>query len=262
MEMKIRRFPVIPECFQTDAQLSIFICYIRDGKMKRMGLRQGEPQEKEGGDTDQLHCLKLHKLLKQTEPMSIFELYFKLGLEHIADLKGYDHILFILTLCVVYKISEWKKVLVLVTAFTLGHSLTLALATLDLVRIDGMLIEFLIPLTIFLTALVNVLTGKHQVTALQHYLKYGAALFFGLIHGLGFSNYLRSLLGTEKSLVLPLFSFNLGIEGGQLLIVASIMLLSLLFVDLLKFPRRDWNLLLSGAGLGISVVLMIERFPF
>ena len=194
--------------------------------------------------------------------MSIFELYFRLGIQHIADLKGYDHILFILTLCVVYRLGEWKKLLVLITAFTIGHSFTLVLATFDLVRIDGDLIEFLIPLTIFLTALANVLMDNKKVSATLHYIKYAAALFFGLIHGLGFSNYLRALLGSEKSMVLPLFSFNLGIEAGQLLIVISIILVSMLVVDLLKYPRRDWHLLLSGAGLGISVVLMIERFPF
>ena len=194
--------------------------------------------------------------------MSLFELYFKLGLQHIADLKGYDHILFILTLCAVYSLKEWKRVLVLITAFTLGHSLTLALATLDLVRVDGDLIEFLIPLTIFLTALANILTRKQKVTSLLHYLKYSAALFFGLIHGLGFSNYLRSLLGSEKGLVLPLFSFNVGIETGQILIVALIMTVTMVVVDLLKYSRREWNVLLSGAGLGVSLVLMIERFPF
>ena len=194
--------------------------------------------------------------------MSLFELYFKLGLQHIADLKGYDHILFILTLCAVYSLKEWKRVLVLITAFTLGHSLTLALATLDLVRVDGDLIEFLIPLTIFLTALANLLTRKQKVTSVLHYLKYSAALFFGLIHGLGFSNYLRSLLGSEKGLVLPLFSFNVGIETGQILIVALIMTVTMVVVDLLKYSRREWNVLLSGAGLGVSLVLMIERFPF
>jgi len=194
--------------------------------------------------------------------MSIFELYFKLGLQHIADLKGYDHILFILTLTAVYRLSQWKKVLILITAFTIGHSLTLALATLDLVRINGDLIEFLIPLTIFLTALTNVFSGKRKMTALQYHLRYAAALFFGLIHGLGFSNYLRSLLGSEKSMVLPLFSFNLGIEAGQILIVAAILILTLLVVDLLKYNRQNWHLLLSGAGLGISLILMIERFPF
>jgi len=194
--------------------------------------------------------------------MSLFELYFKLGLQHIADLKGYDHILFILTLCAVYSLKEWKRVLILVTAFTIGHSLTLALATLDLVRVDGDLIEFLIPLTIFLTALANVLTRTQKVTSTLHSLKYSAALFFGLIHGLGFSNYLRSLLGSDKGLVLPLFSFNVGIEAGQILIVAVIMLLTKVVVDLLHYSRREWHVLMSGAGLGVSLVLMIERFPF
>ncbi len=194
--------------------------------------------------------------------MSLFELYFKLGLQHIADLKGYDHILFILILCAVYSFKEWRRVLILVTAFTIGHSLTLALATLDLIRVDGDVIEFLIPLTIFITALANVLTKNQKVSTFHHYLKYTAALFFGLIHGLGFSNYLRSLLGSEKGLLLPLFSFNIGIEVGQVLIVSVIILLTFLLVDLLKFPRRDWHILLSGAGMGISLILMFERFPF
>jgi hypothetical protein len=194
--------------------------------------------------------------------MSIFELYFRVGLQHIANLKAYDHILFILTLCVVYSLKEWKRVLVLVTAFTIGHSLTLALATLDLIRVDGDLIEFLIPVTIFVTALVNLLIRKKNVTTLQHYLKYGAALFFGLIHGLGFSNYLRSLLGTEKGLALPLFAFNVGIEAGQMIIVVSIMLLTKVAVDFLGVQRREWDVVLSGAGLGISLMLIIERYPF
>jgi hypothetical protein len=193
--------------------------------------------------------------------LSLFELYFRLGIDHIADLKGYDHILFILTLCAVYSLKEWKRVLVLVTAFTIGHSLTLVLATLDLVRVDTALIEFLIPLTIFLTALANIMTRKQRVTPMLHYLKYSAALFFGLIHGLGFSNYLRILLGNEKNLILPLFSFNLGIEAGQVIIVLLIMLATMLAVDIARYSRREWNVLLSGAGLGISLVLMIERFP-
>lgn len=194
--------------------------------------------------------------------MSLFELYFTLGLQHIADLKGYDHILFILVLCAVYSLKEWKRVLILITAFTIGHSLTLALATLQLVKVDGDLIEFLIPLTIFITALVNVISRRQKVSPWQHFLKYGAALFFGLVHGLGFSNYLRSLLGAEKGLALPLFSFNVGIEAGQLMVVVAIMLLTRVVVDVLRMPAREWHLLLSGAGLGISLVLMYERFPF
>lgn len=194
--------------------------------------------------------------------MSLFELYFKLGLHHIADLKGYDHILFILTLCAVYSLKEWRRILILITAFTIGHSLTLALATLDLIRVDGEVIEFLIPLTIFLTALANVLTRKQRVSPTLHVVKYAMALFFGLIHGLGFSNYLRSLLGSEKGLVLPLFSFNVGIEAGQLLIVVAVLAITFVLVEWLHYSRREWHVLLSGAGLGISLVLMIERFPF
>lgn len=193
--------------------------------------------------------------------MSVFELYFNVGVQHIADLKGYDHILFITTLCAVYSLKEWKRVLVLVTAFTIGHSLTLALATMKILTISTDLIEFLIPLTIFLTALANVIMRKGERKTRLHLIKYLAALFFGLIHGLGFSNYLRSLLGKEQGLVKPLFAFNLGIEAGQLLIVAAIFILSLLIVDVFRTPRREWNLIFSGAGLGISLILMVERFP-
>jgi hypothetical protein len=117
-------------------------------------------------------------------------------------------------------------------------------------------------MTIFITALANLFVRKKNVARWQHYLKYGVALFFGLIHGLGFSNYLRSLLGTERGLALPLFSFNVGIELGQIIIVTIIILLTKLVVDILGLPRREWNVLLSGAGLGISLVLMAERFPF
>jgi len=117
-------------------------------------------------------------------------------------------------------------------------------------------------LTIFFTALSNLFARKQEVSSWLYYLRYTAALFFGLIHGLGFSNYLRSLLGAERGLVLPLFSFNVGIEVGQIIIVAIIMLLTKLVVDLIGLPRREWHVLLSGAGLGISLVLMFERFPF
>jgi len=193
--------------------------------------------------------------------LSIFELYLRLGFQHIADLNGYDHILFITTLCAVYMINEWKRILILITAFTIGHSITLALATLNILSISSNLIEFLIPLTIFLTALGNIVQKRNKVTVKLHYFKYGTALFFGLIHGLGFSNYLRSLLGMENSIIGPLFSFNLGIELGQLIIVGIILTISYLITKFLKLKRREWDLILSGAGIGISLILLIERFP-
>ena len=185
----------------------------------------------------------------------------RLGLDHIADLNGYDHILFIATLCAVYQIAQWRRVLILITAFTLGHSLTLALATLDLVRFSTEWIEFLIPLTIFVTAWFNILMRHETVSPSLHVAKYAGALFFGLIHGLGFSNYLRSLLGGEQALAGPLFSFNVGIELGQIIIVGVIMILGYLTINVLGAKRRDWNLVISGAGMGIAAIMMVERFP-
>lgn len=193
--------------------------------------------------------------------MSVFEMYLRLGLSHIADFKGYDHILFIITLCAVYQFVHWKKILILITAFTIGHTLTLILATFDLIRIPADWIEFLIPVTIFLTAIGNLFQKKNTFSGAQHRFKYLMALIFGLIHGLGFSNYLHALLNEEESLVGPLFSFNLGIEAGQIIIVSLFLLTGLLFIHILKARPREWNLFISGSGFGVSAILMIERFP-
>lgn len=193
--------------------------------------------------------------------MSTFRLYLTLGIDHISDIAGYDHILFLTALCAVYSLRQWTRILILVTAFTIGHSITLALATLDLLRISTALVEFLIPLTIFLTALSNVLQKSDHVSRISHLFKYLAALFFGLIHGLGFSNYLRALLGGEKELVVPLFSFNLGLEIGQIMIVMAVMAISFVLVRLAGVRHRDWNLLLSGAAMGVSLILILERWP-
>ena len=194
--------------------------------------------------------------------MSIFQTYLSLGFHHISDIQSYDHILFIITLCAVYFFRHWKKVLILVTAFTIGHSLTLALATLGIIHVDSNLIEFLIPLTIFITALGNLFQKDERFSSSLHVFKYFAALFFGLIHGLGFSNYLRSLLSGESDMITPLFAFNVGVELGQLLIVIGILSFAFIMVQLFRVKHREWNLILSGAGLGVSLVLMIERWPF
>lgn len=193
--------------------------------------------------------------------MTTFQLYLRLGLEHIADFNGYDHILFIIILCAVYQPKEWKRVLILVTAFTLGHSLTLVLATLNWIKFSSEWIEFLIPVTIFLTAWFNIIMYTERSSKMVHTTKYLGGLFFGLIHGLGFSSYLRSLLGAEENLLAPLFSFNLGIEIGQVLVVGVIMLVGYLLSIIRGIHRRDWNLVVSGAGMGIALILLIERFP-
>lgn len=192
--------------------------------------------------------------------MTTFGLYLSLGFEHISDLAAYDHILFLTALCAIYSFREWKRVLILVTAFTVGHTLTLALATLKLIPVSTGLIEFLIPVTIFVTGLWNVIQRNKKLATASHRFKYGAALFFGLIHGLGFSSYLRSLLGTEDNLLLPLFSFNLGLEMGQVMIVMIVLFISFLMVDVSGMKRREWNLLLSGAAMGVSLILSVERW--
>ncbi len=189
----------------------------------------------------------------------IFRLYLELGIEHIADFQGYDHILFIAMLCAMYTFSQWKKVLILVTAFTVGHSLTLALATLNLIRVSTAWIEFLIPLTIFITAIGNIISENLSSSSAK--IKYGLALFFGLIHGLGFSSYLHSLLGATKSILVPLLAFNIGVELGQIMIVLCILLITWLLLHVFKVKQRDWILVLSGAGAGISIILMMERWP-
>lgn len=190
--------------------------------------------------------------------MSQFQLYFNLGVQHILDLEGFDHILFIIALCVVYLMRDWKKIIILVTAFTIGHSLTLALATLRLVQINTDLVEFLIPLTIAITCFSNILRPKPSSgNGVQ--LNYSFALFFGLIHGLGFSNYLRSLLGRESSIFQPLLAFNLGLEVGQLVIVAVFLVISSLLVGIIGVNRKEWILVISSIVLGMSVMMMLEN---
>lgn len=191
--------------------------------------------------------------------MQDFSLYFELGWQHILDWKGYDHILFVMVLCGIYTIADWKKVLILVTAFTIGHSITLALSVLKIITVNSPLIEFLIPVSILLTALINLFSKRAKPKNIK--LKYTLALFFGLIHGMGFSNYLNSLLGTSRSIVAELFAFNIGLEFGQLLIVLATLLISFTLVNIVKVKKWDWNFFLSSAIFGISLMMALERLP-
>lgn len=188
--------------------------------------------------------------------MSEFALYFGLGKDHILDVNGYDHILFVIALCTLYSLHEWKRVLVLVTAFTIGHSVTLALATLEIINVDAALIEFLIPVTIFVTAVSNIIKKKAGSDPAGLQLNYFFAVFFGLIHGMGFSTYLRSILGRDESIVTQLLAFNLGLELGQIIIVAFFLVLGFLLVDMFGVNRRDWKLVISSAIAGIALILV------
>ena len=195
---------------------------------------------------------------------SVFQTYLQLGFYHIFSLRAYDHIVFLLALCAPYVLRDWRRVVALVTSFTVGHSLTLGLATLGVVQYSPVLIEKLIPVTILLTCLLNLLRTqkattrqilpRHEPVVLT--LPNLLAATFGLIHGLGFSSYLRALLGRQSRPVLELFAFNVGVEVGQLVIVAGILLLGFVLLRGFGATRRDWVLVVSGAAAGIAVVLL------
>ena len=186
--------------------------------------------------------------------MSNFSVYFSLGLGHILNWAALDHLLFILSLTCVYVVTDYKKLLWLVTAFTLGHSITLALATLHLIQVNITWVEFLIPCTILVAAISNLVHTE------QRY-KYGVVAFFGLIHGLGFSNYLQSLLGTENSIFAPLLAFNVGLEIGQLIVVALILSSSILSLHVFKWKQMAYIQVLSGITIGLVLPMIIERWP-
>jgi len=192
--------------------------------------------------------------------MNDFSLYFGLGKDHILDyVNGYDHILFVVALGAIYLVRDWKRILILVTAFTIGHSITLALATLRIISVKTNLIEFLIPLTIFVTAFSNLFRNEESIPRQPIQTNYALALFFGLVHGMGFSNYLRAILGKSEHIASPLLAFNIGLEFGQIIVVLLFLAASFILVDLIGVSRRDWKMVLSSAIAGIAIILMKDR---
>jgi hypothetical protein len=191
--------------------------------------------------------------------MHEFWMYTQIGFNHIANLSGMDHILFVAALCIRYQFSDWKKWLILITAFTIGHSITLVLSVFNYLDFSTSWIEFLIPVTILITSISNMFVKKFSYNT-RFPVIYFFALFFGLIHGLGFSFYLKSLLGLQQNIAPALLAFNLGLEIGQILIVMAILVISFIFVTLLKAPRRDFILIVSGGILALSLRMAIERY--
>lgn len=195
-------------------------------------------------------------------------LYLQLGFEHIADLNGYDHILFITALCALYEFRHWKTVVWLVTAFTIGHTITLALSTLHIITVPTAIVEFCIPLTIVVTSITNIMLVRHRET-IEHkqgnreeWLRYGMAILFGFIHGMGFSTYLKSLLGRDSSIILQLLGFNVGLECGQIVIVLVVLGFTWLLTRKSMLRHRDWALVLSGITGGVALTLMIKNYPW
>ena len=189
--------------------------------------------------------------------MHPFQFYLKLGFNHIANFNGYDHILFLVVLCAVYQLKQWKKILILVTAFTIGHSITLFLISLDIFSIPSRYVKLLIPITIMITSLHNI-RNIEKIKYSNMSKNYFLALFFGLIHGMDFSNYFKALIMSPNEIIIPLFGFNVGLEIGQFLIVFFIVLISYVFLIFLKVKYYSWNLFVSGAAFGISLISILE----
>ena len=188
--------------------------------------------------------------------MEEFKTWFFIGFDHILNYQALDHILFILALVVIYDFSMIKKIIFLITAFTIGHSITLALSALEVISYDQRMIEFAIPLTIVITSLSNIINRKNNSIKFVS-ANYLIALVFGLIHGLGFANYLKALL-FKRNIILELFSFNIGIEVAQIIVVLAFLFLSF-FVSKLMFKKREnWVLFVSSAIFGISLMLTLN----
>lgn len=189
--------------------------------------------------------------------MENLNVFFVNGWEHIVDINAYDHLLFVMTLCAAFKLSEWRQILIIITAFTIGHSGTLIISALDIIPTNPKLIDLLIPFTIMLTAMANVINYGKKGKFSDTKIKYLIALGFGLIHGLAFASNFKFMLFSD-SIVMPLFLFNIGIEVGQLFIVLLFMISLWFYSKVVKGEHSKWNLFISGAGFGIAATIFLN----
>ena len=192
--------------------------------------------------------------------MNDFLFYLNLGWEHIISLDALDHQLFVLVLVAVFVIKDWKNILWIITAFTIGHSITLALSVFDIVRAPAKWVEFLIPLTIVITAFDNILMRNRPNNLMK--MNFYLALFFGLIHGMGFANTARMMIANEQHIFLPLLGFNIGLELGQIAVVAAILIIQFILLNLFKVNRKDWIMFISSGVFALSLKMTLERIPF
>jgi len=188
--------------------------------------------------------------------MDNFIFFIKQGLFHVLDWNAYDHILFLVALAVVYDFKNWKKVLWLITLFTIGHTFTLILAAYKVISVNTNWIEFLIPVTIIITAVFNIFYARNTTKQTKTNTNLFFALFFGLIHGFGFSGYFKMLIGSSDSKLIPLLEFALGIEIAQIIIVFIILILGFIFQTIFRFSKRDWILIISSIVIGVTLPIL------
>lgn len=204
--------------------------------------------------------------------MTTFTVYLRLGFEHLLDFQAYDHILFLAALCAVHSLERRRELLILITAFTVGHSVSLLLATLRMLRVDADLVEFLIPVTIVATAMANLAGLRHRALpearlptrpdaslGTAHRTRYAVALVFGVIHGLGFSTFLRLALGEERSLLVPLLAFNIGLELAQIVVAGGVLMLALAATHGLQLSERAWNIVVSAVTGATAAWMAVQR---
>ena len=192
--------------------------------------------------------------------MSDFWLYLKLGLTHVLDWQAYDHIVFLIVLIAAYNFSNWKRIFILVSLFTIGHTASLLLANYSVVTVSSKWIEFLIPVTILVAAIYNLFTSGKINRSGKVGLFYVITVFFGLIHGFGFATYYKMITGGNE--ILPLFEFALGIEFAQLIIVAIVLISSFIFQSIFRFNKRDWVLVVSSIVIGVVIPMLQNNWPF
>lgn len=188
--------------------------------------------------------------------MDNFIFFLKEGLFHVLDWKAYDHILFLIALTVVYDFNNWKKVLWLITLFTIGHTLTLILSAYNIVSVNTKWVEFLIPVTIIITAIINIFFAKNATKKSKTNTNLFFALFFGLIHGLGFSSYFKMLVGSSSTKIIPLLEFALGIEGAQIVVVLVVLITGFIVQNIFQFSKRDWILITSSIVIGVVLPIL------
>ena len=192
--------------------------------------------------------------------MTDFWIYFQIGLKHVLDIHSYDHVLFLIALAIPFSFKDWKRILLLVSLFTIGHTMALILSVFEIIAIKVSVVELLIPITILITAFFNLFTAGKSNKKESINLVFFIVLFFGIIHGLGFSNYFKSILGgTATSKLLPLGEFALGIEAAQIVVVFIVLVLSYIVQTIFRFSKRDWTLVMSAFIIGVVLPMIIEN---
>jgi hypothetical protein len=191
--------------------------------------------------------------------MSDFLLYLKLGLTHVLDWQAYDHILFLIVLVTAYNFSNWKRIFILVSLFTIGHTVSLLLVNYSVVAISSKWVEFLIPVTILVAAFYNLLTSGKNNRSEKVGLFYVITIFFGLVHGFGFATYYKMI--NEGNGILPLLEFAIGIELAQIIVVTIVLIFNFIFQSILRFNKKDWVLVVSSIVIGLVIPMLQNNWP-